>query len=69
MNRAAEFEVPRPLGGKPNHRVLPGIEIGAFDSLSVRDDSISFHLGWVSLQYDGAEVVPNIVLVRDRYGY
>ena len=69
MNRAAEFEPTWPLGGKPNHRILSRLEIGAFDSLSVRDDSISFHLGWVSLQYDGAEVVPNIVLVRDRYGY
>ena len=67
MNGAAELEPTRPLRGKPNDSVLAGLEVRAFDPLCVRDDAVPFDLSQVSLQHNGAEVVPNVVLVRDRH--
>src|SRR5690242_4765618 len=67
MDRAAELEPSRPLGGKPNDGVLPGIEIRAFDASSMRNDSVSFDLSQMALEHHGTKIVPNMVLVRDRH--
>jgi len=67
MDRATELEPSRLLCGEPNDGILLGLNVCAFDTSPMRDDTVPFHLSEVSLQQCRAEIVPNSVFIYDLH--